>query len=218
MTERTRKDPRAPRNNYALMLESARKIFLECDMERGCRRVGQALTDTEIPVRVLGEIYTLRRADARLFAPSGEEADFETAMSVYDLLGRESSAPHLSGQFVPTMELHGIMGSNSVHEDLGSERAKPFTGKAEALDAACRRLGGIKSGKGDVSYALPVFDCFPVQLRFWEADEEFPAQLQFFFDRLALDYLHYETLWYVSHFVTRRLIAELGAAPAQWIL
>lgn len=207
MTDRTK-----PRNNYAVMLESARKLFLECDMERGCRRVGQTLTETEIPVRVLGETYTLRRADARLFAPDGGEADFETAMSVYDLLGRSSAAPQLSGQYVPTMELHGIMGSNSVHEDLGSERARPFAGKAEALDAACRRLGGVRAGKGDVSYTLPVFDCFPVQLRFWEADEEFPAQLQFFFDRRALDFLHYETLWYVSHFLTRRLLAELGGA------
>ena len=207
MTDRTK-----PRNNYAVMLESARKLFLECDMERGCRRVGQTLTETEIPVRILGEIYTLRRADARLFAPDGTEADFETAMSVYDLLGRSSAAPQLSGQYVPTMELHGIMGSNSVHEDLGSERARPFAGKAGALDAACRRLGGVRAGKGDVSYTLPVFDCFPVQLRFWEADEEFPAQLQFFFDRRALDFLHYETLWYVSHFLTRRLLAELGGA------
>ena len=209
MNDRAKPLPRAARNNYALMLEDARRLFLGCDMERGCRRVGQAFTDTEIPVRILGETYILRRADARLFAPDGAEADFETAMSVYDLLGRSNAAPALTGQLVPTMELHGIMGSNSVHEDLGSGRAKPFAGKAAALEAACLRLGGVRAGKGDVSFTLPVFDCFPVQLRFWEADEEFPAQLQYFFDRNALQFLHYETLWYVSAMVTRRLETEI---------
>ena len=66
MNDRAKPLPRAARNNYALMLEDARRLFLGCDMERGCRRVGQAFTDTEIPVRILGETYILRRADARV--------------------------------------------------------------------------------------------------------------------------------------------------------
>ncbi len=210
MREPTKPGAAAPRNNYAVLRESARLQFLGLDLERGCRRVGQPFTETEVPVRILGETHVLRRADARLFEPDGAEAGFEKAMSVYDLLGRSDAAPHLSGQFVTTMALHGIMGSNSVHENLNGNAARRFTGKAAALDAACRRLGGLPAEKGDVSYTLPAFDCFPVQLRFWEADEEFPAQLQFFFDRNALQFLRYETLWYVSAFVTARLEKALG--------
>ncbi len=201
---------KTPRDNYALMRECARKQFLTLDLERGCRRVGQAFTETEVPVRILGEPYRLRRSDARLFRPDGEEAGFGEVMSVYDLLGRADAAPALSGQFVTTMALHGILGSNSVHEDLNQRDARRFAGKAAALDAACRRLGGVPADKGDVSHTLPVFDCFPVQLRFWEADEEFPAQLQYFFDRNALQFLRYETLWYVSALVTARLERELA--------
>ena len=45
--------------------------------------------------------------------------------------------------------------------------------------AACRALGGTPGSRGDVSLRIPVFEFFPTELRFWEADEEFPAQLQF---------------------------------------
>ena len=199
------------RDNYKTMLLSARELFLACDAERGCRRLGQAFTETEIPVSVLTEPYILRRADAAVLAPDGGEADFNVAMSIYDLLSRTDARPALTGAFVPTMELHGIMGSNSVHEDLGQVQARRFTGKAEALAEACRRLGGVKAEKGDVSYVLPAFEYFPVLLRFWEADEEFPASLQFFFDKNALQFMHYETLWYTSHFVTRRVEKEVRA-------
>jgi hypothetical protein len=103
------------------------------------------------------------------------------------------------------MELHHIMGSNSVHEDLGQESARFFSGRTEALAEACRALGGTPGSRGDLSFRIPVFDFFPVELRFWEADEEFPAQMQFFWDANALDFAHYETLWYMAGALKMRL-------------
>ena len=49
------------------------------------------------------------------------------------------------------------------------------------------------------------FDCLPVLLRFWEADEEFPAQLQLLWDRNTCRYLRYETTFYLSGEILRRL-------------
>ena len=137
----------------------------------------------------------------------GERAPFAAAMSIYDVLCRSEKTPVLSGAFVPTMELHGIMGSNSVHENLNEREAAFFSGKGEALAAACRALGGTPGEKGDVCFRIPVFPFFPAELRFWEADEEFPAQLQFFWDANALAFVHYETLWYIAAAVKERLTA-----------
>ena len=47
--------------------------------------------------------------------------------------------------------------------------------------------------------------CFPLILRFWEADEEFPASLQALVDRNTLDFLRYETLMFALDYVVKRL-------------
>lgn len=70
---------------------------------------------------------------------------------------------------------------------------KNSRGRIQALRQACQALGGVEAGKGDVAYCLPVFDCLPVRLAFWEADEDFPPSLQFQWDRNTTDFIHFET-------------------------
>ena len=206
MDDRKEKNGRTRGSNYDRMRESARRLFLTYDPEKLRRRLGLPADPAGIRLRFLGEPLLVRASDGEVTDEAGEKASFEAAMSVWDLLCRSEETPRLSGTLVPTMELHHIMGSNSVHEDLNRRDAAFFTGREEDLAAACRAMGGVPGSRGDVSFLLPVFDAFfPVELRFWSADEEFPAQLQFFWDANALDFLHYETLWYVSAALTEAL-------------
>ena len=198
-----------PTNNYAIMVERARKLFLTCDQPAMCARLGLAPTETDIPVRFLGEPYRVQRADGRILRPDGGDASFNAAMTIYDALAR-TNAPSLSFRFVPTAALHGIRGTHAVHEDLHAPAAQRFAGKADALAAALRARGGKPWGSlGDVSYLLDVFDFFPVCVRFYDADEEFPASLQFLWDANALDFLYYETLWYVMDELIGQLTAQI---------
>ena len=201
--------------NYDRMQEDARRLFLTLDFDEGCRRVGLLPTEAGVSLRAFGEACFVRRSDGEVLDGRGEKAPFGYAMSVYDVLGRTGEAPRLSGSFVPTSALHGIMGSNSVHEDLGKNGGAYFDGKSAALREVCRRRGGTPGTKGDVSFILPVFDFFPVELRFWEADDEFPALLQWFWDANALQFAHYETLWYMSGTLLERLRAETEGIFAQ---
>ncbi len=196
-----------PKNNYAVLAERARQLFLTYDQPAMCARLGLPLTDAEIPIRFLGQPYTVRRADGAVLAPDGSPASFGAVMTIYDALGR-TNAPRLSGAFVPTSALHGIRGTHAVHEDLHSPAAQRFAGRADALERALLARGGRRWERGDVACVLDVFDFFPVGVRFWDADEEFPASLQFFWDANALDFLYYETLWYVMD----ELIGLLSAA------
>ena len=62
---------------------------------------------------------------------------------------------------------------------------------------------GIREERGDVAYRIPVFGNLCVIFRLWDSDEEFPAQLQFLCDRNMLDFMHYETVWFlISHIIT----------------
>ncbi len=192
-------------SNYELMQEQSRKLFLGYDPEKLRARLSLPRDPAGIPIRFLGDPFLVRAADGEVTDAGGAKAPFHAAMSIYDVLCRSERTPVLAGAFVPTMELHGIMGSNSVHEDLGSRDAAFFSGRMEALAEACRALGGTPGSRGDVSFRIPIFDFFPAELRFWEADEEFPAQLQFFWDANALDFAHYETLWYMSAALKEKL-------------
>ena len=75
----------------------------------------------------------------------------------------------------------------------------------EALAEACRALGGVPEGKGDVAYRIQVFPFLPVIIQFWNSDEEFEPELQFLWDTNVLQYLHFETLWYVMGHMVKRL-------------
>ncbi len=198
-----------PTNNYAVQCERARALFLTYDQPAMCARLGLEMTDDAIAVRFLGAPYRVRRADGAVLAPDGSPAGFGAVMAIYDALARDN-APALSGEWVPTAALHGIRGTHTVHEDLHSPAAQRFAGRAGELEAILLSLGGRPVPGGDVSCVLDVFDFFPVCVRFWDADDEFPASLQFFWDANALDFLYYETLWYVMGEVIDLLSARLA--------
>ena len=200
----------APVNNYAVMAERARGLFCTRDRAAMAARLGLDETGEGIPIRFLGTPY-LVTPEGHVLGPDGAAASFGATMAIYDALARDN-APRLSGEFVPTAALHGIHGTQAVHEDLNAPAARRFAGKTAALEAALLALGGRKWGPGDVSYILDVFDFFPVCVRFYDADEEFPASLQFLWDANALEYLYYETLWYVMG----ELVEELEKEASPW--
>lgn len=75
----------------------------------------------------------------------------------------------------------------------------------DLLRAVCSRLGQLSSIKGDLSAVIPVFDFLPVCLRFWDADEEFPASLQILYDENILDFMRFETVFYMTDHLLGRL-------------
>ena len=68
----------------------------------------------------------------------------------------------------------------------------------DQLEKNCLRIGGIPFGKGDISFKIPVFKDLCIVVAFWEADEDFPPQLQIKPDTNTLDYMRYETIWYMA--------------------
>ena len=123
-------------DNYDRMQEQARQLLQTYDREKLRARLSLPEDPAGIPIRFLGEAYLVRASDGEVVDGAGEKAPFYAAMSIYDVLCRSERTPVLAGTFVPTMELHGIMGSNSVHEDLNWRDAVFFSGRMEALAAA----------------------------------------------------------------------------------
>lgn len=128
-------------------------------------------------------------------------ASYEEAMTLYDILCSSSKDCHPSGQYVNMMSLSSIKGgSMSLGTGLFHKKEKAFDQKEKELHEACLRLKGIRYGKGDVAYKIPMFGGMNVIFQFWNSDEEFPASLQILVDKNILQYMKYETMWFaISH-------------------
>ena len=84
--------------------------------------------------------------------------------------------------------------------------ADAFDKAPGSLYKACKALGGHPIVGGDEAYAVEVMDGLEIGIFFWHADEEFPAQLRFFWDENATMYLKYETM----HFAKGMLLEKLA--------
>ena len=155
--------------------------------------------------------YRLRLKDGHLEKESEtgwtEELYFNESMAIYHVLKYTTDLPRCSGVWVPNEKLDRVVSrSPRIADPLLTPFAKTWTGRCEELAAACEAVGGKKLDKGDVAYQFSAFEFMEVQMVFWDADEDFPAQVQVLFDEYATDYIHFET----SGCIVADLLEKIG--------
>lgn len=205
-------------NNYEQMRNQMRTHFLDYDQSEMIRKFSLAHDDAFLYIRFFGRMYRIHRGNG-IVEWSGDgfshcaEADYNESMTIYDMLCCSKADCHLSGEFAPSSSLRGTVysagraGSGSMFE----KSAQLFDSDPEGLVRACMRLGGKSCGRGDVAFCMPMFDFMPLQFSFWQADEDFPPDINLLWDTNVLDFMHYETLWFAAGHMMRRL-AELMQA------
>ena len=62
-----------------------------------------------------------------------------------------------------------------------------------------------KINQGDVGYIIDIFDFLPVMFIFYDQDSEFPAEIKLLWDENILNFMHYETTFYVANQLFDRL-------------
>ncbi len=192
-------------DNYEKFMEDSRKRFLAYDQEEMIRRFALRADASSIYFHILGREAALDRETGYL-RRGGRRAGVNESVTVYDILSRAQNAPKLSGRWTSITDLGGHIAVSHTQNLRPDREIRPLVGRTAELDALCRRLGGVRRSQGDVSYELPLFDFFPIWMQFWDADEEFPAQLKCMWDANTLDFMHYETTWYAQHFLREELV------------
>lgn len=198
-------------SNYDLMRDQVRSLFLKYDQEIMIQRFSLLADSEYLYIKFLGRQYRINRSTG--VAEWSEDgfthctlANYNESMAIYDVLCCSRKYCCLSGTFAPTHSLKGIVQSSQRLGESFYEKEKLFFNQhTQQLVEACRILGGIPSGRGDVAYRIPVFDFLPVQFQFWNSDEEFSAEINILWDENVLQYMHYETLWFVAGHMVRRL-------------
>ena len=203
-------------SNYEIMRNKMRGEFLKYDQERMLRRFCLESDEGYIYIEFMLRRYRIgRRTGVVEWSCDGFgtacEADYNESMTIYDLLCFPSDGCVLSGRYCPANQLRGTVISAGSGSEMLRRAANRFSGRADGLRRACLALGEAVRMSGDVAARIYPFSFLPVMLQFWEADEEFSARLKFMFDENVLQFMHFETLFFMTDHIVRRLEEMIGS-------
>lgn len=188
-------------SEYEVVCEQWRERFTEYDPSRIARILGLESDDSFLFVLYLGERYRLRLSDGVLEKQTDQEWSeallFNEAMAVYHLLTYTADVPVVSGRWVPSHSIDGVVSrSQKMPDPLFASFCREWRGRRELLADVCEKAGGtlLPGEKGDVVCQFEIFPRICFRLVFWDEDEDFPAQVQILLDQNITDFVHYETV------------------------
>ncbi len=128
-------------------------------------------------------------------------------MLIYATHAKGSKA---AGQMVAFRDLPNTSSKSKSFDHNANKLAKAFAGRIEALDEACRRIGGKvqPSDSADREYRFDALPRVPVQFLFWDGDDDFPARASVLLDKNVLDYLDQEAIVFMSEAFANLLMGK----------
>lgn len=209
------------KNNYLIICENWRKIFLSMDKEKLAERFHLKKDIDAYYIVYYKEIYRLDRETGMLTLAAAPDRilPFNTVMAIYNLFYYSKPDAKICGEFVPFRRVKRAAPFEAAfYKMIVKPFAKTFSGHCDLLQAACLRLDGVPIRQGDVGYIINAFECVPVTMVFWDGDDEFEAQANFLFDADITDFLHEETVCCIASDLVRRLSEEAGLGEVENLL
>ena len=206
------------KTNYDKTREDAEQRFLAYDQEKMIRKFSLKADENYLYLRFVGRDYRISRKNGRIewnreeigkdyFEPA--QAGFEETLAIMDVLCSSKDDCQLAGTYNTIDRMKSVRYAATPGSGLYTTYEKLFDENTEKLQKVLENLGGTKDHPGDAAAKLPVFDFLPVIFQFWHSDEEFPATLKFMWDENTLDYLRFETAFYVMGHILSRIKEEL---------
>ena len=201
-------------SNYEITLQEARKLFLCYKQELIIQKLSLEHDEQYLYIRLLDQRHRVDRTTGVVewLGEDGaaHEADFNASLTIYDVLCCSRPDCSLAGQYAPINSVANNYHTKGLGGSIFDACAPVFSDHPAQLEQALIRLGGVKEGKGDIAYRIALFPFLPVQIQFWEADEDFPASLQIHWDLNTLQFLRYETTWYAAGVLRSRIREAMG--------
>ena len=191
-------------NNYELSRDRAQDYFLNFEQTALIERWGLRFDDDLLYVPLFGREYAICRKTGKV-TDKGEQAGFEETLTVFDLLCHSDGTATASRHFAPVNSLKGAAKGAGVETDFYCGFAESFDRDPAAFSAACLALGGTPVAMGDMGFRFTMFRDLDVILKFYHADEDFPASLTLLWDEDLLDFMFYETVFYAAGFLLKTI-------------
>lgn len=198
-------------DNYAIQVANAQKFFLTYDQEKLIKKFGLHADQDYLYVIMFRMLYRINRQTGgfEMYRGSWHECNaFGVVMTVLDILCDSKDDRHLTGRWVSTQQFGKHIHSSLLELDE-DPLAEAFDKAPGSFRKACMALGGHPIVGGDEAYAVEVMDGLEIGIFFWYGDDEFPAQLRFFWDENALMYIKYETMHYTLGYLRSLLKSSI---------
>ena len=198
-------------DNYALQMANAQRFFLTYDQENLIQKFHLKADADFLYITMFSMPYRLNRHTGSLERrkETWEDANtFGEVMTVLDILCDSRDDRHLTGRWCSTQHFgkHIHTGLLELEED---PLATAFDKNPGTLQKACEALGGHLISGGDEAWAVEVMDGLEIGIFFWSSDDEFPAQIRFFWDENAPMYIRYETMHYTLGYLRKLLMQAI---------
>ena len=191
-------------NNYEKMLSDACRRFTTYGMALLARRPGVEDLGEVLRTCFLGETVLLRKKNGQITV-GGRMADFGETLSILDWLCDGKPDAKAAKVYCTVGSLPGVYVGGSGLTISGGTLAKRIDAAPRQFCAACEAMGGREVALGDLGFEIPVFPGLSAQLKFYHGDEEFPPQLTFLWDQNILQFVRYETVYYIAGCLSMRL-------------
>ena len=198
-------------DNYLMQMQNAQKFFLTYDQEKLIRKFRLKNDENYLYITMFSRPYRLSRHTGTLerFQEIWEDANtFGEVMTLLDILCDSREDRYLTGRWVSTQHFGKHIHTGLLEPEYDA-LADAFDKTPGAFRKACLALDAHPIAGGDEAYGVEVMDGLEIGILFWYGDEEFPAQLRFYWDENALMYIKYETMHYTLGYLRQLLMSHI---------
>lgn len=197
------------KSNYEISLQNAMKRFCSYDMTVLSQKFGVTDRGAYLETRFFGmETRICKKTGAVTLA--GEKADFCEALSIFDWLCDGKADAKASGRFCPVSSLPGVFVRGSGLMMKSPKLSESIHHNPDKFREICLKMGGKMVDIGDIGAEIEIFSGLPMELKFYFGDEEFPPDITFLWDENILQFVRYETVYYIAATLMKRLKAPLA--------
>jgi hypothetical protein len=205
---------------YEQIYESLIPKLSECDFLEVAERLGLSLqSDGALSVNFLGREYEISSRGVNPTDGKPVNVNNRSVLAYY-ALSKGAGEPAFS--YVPVSNLTGtkIVFSSNL-KWMTNSLGNTFSGDYEKFSETMSRLGGVFKGKLNsvgCSWLLEALPKIPVQVVYYDGDDEFPCEVQIMFDKNASHFMEFECLAFLEGCLVRAMImtAQTGD-PAGWV-
>jgi hypothetical protein len=180
----------------------------QCDLAESAQRLGlELLASGEVAAKFCGRRFVISAAGVNPEDGRPVDVNYRSVLSHY-ILSKGRGEPEHS--FLPLGRLTGMIAGQKTFDKGLMEKPllKEFGGDYAKFRAAARQLGGIleDASDGGHRWTFQMLPKIPVRLVFYEADDEFPADIQILLDRAAPRFMEFECLAFLTACFVKALI------------
>ena len=197
-------------DNYAIQARKAQDAFLTYDQNALIAKCSLSHDASYLYPVFFSEIYRIDRVTGHIQRQQGDSwqnAGFNEIMTILDILCDSKTHRHPSGNW-NGMQNFGLQFHQNLLEKGKDPFAEAIERDPEAFRRRCVSLGGQPISGADLGYAIEAMDGLKIAVQFWFSDEDFPAQVRWYWDENALQYIRYETMYFTVGHLQRLLLED----------